>query len=142
VPSGPDDIPLPRKRLEALALHNTYLDALRSENVEALTAAHRSDSAATIRDYTLDRSRLLVATGAAELGDYFERFFQRYRVRDVRLVNRVLESWYVFAELHWLVEERSSGRSLEFCTAETSPLDPDGKFWVRTGAGTDPIEPD
>jgi len=142
VPQGKDDIPLPQKRLEALSLHNTYLAALRSEDVDALVAAHRSDCAATIRDYTLDQSRLLNATGADGLRNYFESLFQRYRVRDVRLVNRVLESWYVFAELHWLVEERSSGRSFEFCTAETSPLDPDGKFWVRTGAGTDLVESD
>jgi hypothetical protein len=62
-------------------------------------------------------------------------------VRDVQLVNRVAESWYVFAELHWTVEEREGARrTLEFCTAETAPLDADGRYWVRTGSGTDPVE--
>ena len=76
-----------------------------------------------------------------ELADYFTALFRRFRVRDVRIVNRMVDTWYVFAELHWIVEEQSGKRrTLEFCTAELSPLDPDGKYWVRTGSGTEPVE--
>jgi hypothetical protein len=53
-----------------------------------------------------------------------------------------VESWYVFAELHWTVEHRSgerAGELVEFCTADIAPIDADGKFWVRTGAGTNPV---
>ena len=84
---------------------------------------------------------MLNTSGAAELGAYYAALFERYKVLDVQLVNRVAESWYVFAELHWAVEERGGARrTLEFCTAETSPVDPDGRYWVRTGSGTDPVE--
>jgi hypothetical protein len=141
VPSSADDVPLPQKRLEALALHNQYVEDLRNENVSGLGAAHPEESAATIRNYLTDESTVLNATGRGEIEAYFSELFRKYKVQDVRLVNRIVESWYVFAELHWIVEERGGDRrTLEFCTAETSPLDPQGRFWVRTGAGTDPIQ--
>ena len=52
------------------------------------------------------------------------------------------ESWFLFSEVHWVVEHRGGDRAgevVEFCTADMAPIDPDGKFWVRTGAGTDPV---
>jgi hypothetical protein len=133
--------PLPQRRLEARAFHDRYIDALRREDVAAIVAANRKNGAAAIRSYLTDASSVLTAVGSEHLGAYYTALFEKYAVRDVQLVNRVAESWYVFAELHWTVEERAGARrTLEFCTAETSPLDTDGRYWVRTGAGTDPVE--
>jgi hypothetical protein len=144
VPLGDTDahgVPYPQDRLDALAFHNAYVDALRAEDVAAIVAANRENGASAIRNYLTAESSVLNATGSRELGDYYAQLFERYQVRDVQLVNRVAESWYVFAELHWTVEERAGERrTLEFCTAETSPLDADGRYWVRTGSGTDPVE--
>jgi hypothetical protein len=132
---------LPEIRLRALARHEAYVDALRAEDVAAIVAAHRPRAAIAIRNYLTDESTLLDVSGASALAAHFTQLFERYRVLEVRLVNRIAETWYVFAELHWIVEERSgSGRTLAFCTAELSPFDADGRYWVRTGAGTDPIE--
>jgi hypothetical protein len=128
------------RRVTALKFHEAYIQAFRDEDVAAIVGANRADGAAAIRNYLTDESTVLHAESAAALGDYYAKFFERYRVVDVQMVNRVAESWYVFAELHWTVEERASGRRLEFCTAETSPFDADGRFWVRTGCGTDPVE--
>jgi hypothetical protein len=136
-----DDPSLPRLRLAALSSHDAYLEALRTEDVEHIVAAHAASAAVAIRSYLTDSSTLLDVSGAAGLGDYFADLFRRFRVHEVRLVNRVAERWYVFAELHWIVEERTGeGRTLEFCTAELSPFDAEGRYWVRTGAGTDPVE--
>jgi hypothetical protein len=133
--------PLPQRRLEARAFHDRYIDALRREDVAAIVAANRKNGAAAIRSYLTDASSVLTTTGSEQLGAYYAALFDRYAVRDVQLVNRVAESWYVFAELHWTVEERAGARRiLEFCTAETAPLDKEGRYWVRTGAGTDPVE--
>jgi hypothetical protein len=138
---GPSVSDETQRRLDALSAHNAYIEAFRAEDVAAIVAANRANGASAIRNYLTDRSTVLNVTGATALGEYYSKFFERYRVRDVQLVNRVAESWYVFAELHWTVEERvGARRGLEFCTAETSPLDPDGRYWVRTGCGTDPIE--
>jgi hypothetical protein len=139
VPS--DNGAVPEKRLAVLAGHDAYVEALRAQDVDTLVAAHSPKSATAIRNYLTDESSLLNITGLDPLRGYFSELFQRYRVLDVRLVNRVAEAWYAFAELHWIVEERTgAGRTLEFCTAELSPLDEAGRYWVRTGAGTDPVE--
>ena len=131
----------PHARLAALISHDAYVEALRTENVDDIVAAHSPKGAVAIRSYLTDESSLLNTNDIEAVREYFAELFLRYRVRDIHLVNRVAEAWYVFAELHWIVEERAGdGRTLEFCTAEISPLDPEGKYWIRTGAGTDPVE--
>jgi hypothetical protein len=137
----PTGEPLPQRRLEARAFHDRYVEAFRREDVAAIVRANRKNGAAAIRNYLTGESSVLTTAGSEQLGAYYATFFDRYAVRDVQLVNRVVESWYVFAELHWTVEERAGARrTLQFCTAETSPLDADGRYWVRTGSGTDPVE--
>ena len=136
-----DDTPLPLKRLAALENHDAYLDALRGADVERVVAAHSPKGRVAVRSYVTDQSTLVNARGLAPLRAYFSELFERYRVRDIRIVNRLAETWYVFAELHWTVEERDGRhRTLEFCTAQLSPLDPEGRYWVTVGAGTDPLE--
>ena len=144
-PAGKPDLdpsgqPLPQRRREAKIFHDAYIDAFRREDVAAIVAANRHNGAAAIRNYLTGESSVLKTAGAEQLGAYYKAFFEKYAVRDVQLVNRITESWYVFAELHWTVEERAGARrTLEFCTAETSPLDTEGRYWVRTGSGTDPV---
>jgi hypothetical protein len=131
---------LPVQRLDALAGHERYIEALRAGDVDAIVEAHSPKGAVAIRNYLADESNLLNTNDLGALRVYFEAFYDRFRVVDVGLVLRMAEAWYVFAELHWTVEERSGDRrTLEFCTAELSPLDPEGRYWVRTGAGTDPV---
>jgi hypothetical protein len=143
---GADPAPLPQgvqpwvKRLEVLQAHNGYVDALRNADVASVVAAHRETGAMAIRSYLTEESTVVTADGEARMTEYFTELFRRYRVRDVQVVNRVVESWYVFAELHWTVEAvAGAGPVLEFCTAETTSLDSDGRYWVRTGIGTDPV---
>ncbi len=136
-----DDPDLPRLRLAALAAHEQYLAMLRAEDVTGIAAAHAPHAAMAVRSYLTDESTLVNVNGETAIGAYFSSLFERYHVRDIRLVNRIVERWYVFDELHWIVEERGGRRrTLEYCTAELAPFDSDGKYWVRTGAGTDPVE--
>ena len=136
-----DDPDLPRRRLDALERHEAYVDALRAGNVAAIVAAHHPSCAVAMRNYVTDESTQLSVNGTAEIGAYFSALYEKYDVREVRLVNRLVERWFEFAELHWLVEERGGARrSLEFCTAELAPFDAEGRYWIRTGAGTDPVE--
>jgi hypothetical protein len=131
---------LPVKRLAALAAHDEYLAALRAGDVDRIVAAHSPKGAVAIRNYLSDESSLLNVGDLDGLRTYFESFYERFHVRDIGLVVRMAEAWYVFAELRWEVEERAGDRRvLEFCTAELAPTDPEGRYWVRTGAGTDPV---
>jgi hypothetical protein len=142
VGSGPDDVPLPFKRLETLDLHKRFVDAVKAEDPDAILATMRPDIATAIRSYLTDEHLVLNAKGGAELRDYYAALFSRFKILDLQVVNRISESWFIFAELHWTVEHRSgdrAGQIVEFCTADIAPLDPQGLFWVRTGAGTDPV---
>jgi hypothetical protein len=142
VPSKANATPMPIKRLEATLLHNEFVDALRAEDVPRILGTMRPNVATAIRSYLSDPYSVVNAEGSEALGHYYDELFARFIVREIRLVNRIVESWYVFAELHWIVEHRSgerAGEVVEFCTADIAPIDPQGKFWVRTGAGTNPI---
>jgi predicted SnoaL-like aldol condensation-catalyzing enzyme len=134
-----DEGRVPSRRMAALHEHEDHLDALRSADVDRIVAAHREDAAIAIRSYLQDESTLVNAGGIAAVKDYYTAFFDRYRVIDVQLVNRAIDTWYIFAELHWIVEERATGQQREFCTADLTSIDDDRKYWVRTGAGTDPV---
>jgi hypothetical protein len=142
VPSPGVDVPLPQKRLEATILHNEFMDAIRAEDVDRIVATMRPNVATAIRSYLHDPYEVVNAEGATQLAAYYRSLFERFEVRELRLVNRVVESWFVFAELHWIVAHRAGergGELVEFCTADIAPIDSDGKFWVRTGAGTNPV---
>jgi hypothetical protein len=142
VPSGDGHVPFPVKRLEATLLHNEFMAAIRDEDVERITATMRPNVATAIRNYLVDDYQTFNGTGAAELQAYYRALFDRFEVLDLRLVNRVVESWFVFAELHWTLRHRGGPRAgdvVQFCTADIAPIDPDCKFWVRTGAGTDAV---
>jgi hypothetical protein len=136
-----DEDRLPLRRMAVLAEHDQYIEALRTEDVDYIVGAHFDDAAIAIRSYLADESSLLNVAGADAIRAHYTQLFQRYRVLDVQLVNRVAETWYVFAELHWTVEERGgSGRTVEFCTGDLNSINDERKYWVRTGAGTDPVE--
>jgi hypothetical protein len=142
VPSEANATPMPIKRLEATLLHNEFVYALRAEDVSRILATMRPNVATAIRSYLTDTYTVLNAEGSEALRRYYDDLFARFTVREIRLVNRIVESWYVFAELHWIVAYRTgerAGEVVEFCTADIAPIDPEGKFWVRTGAGTDPV---
>ena len=136
-----DEDRLPLRRMAVLSEHEAFMAALRAEDVDKIVAAHLDDAALAIRNYLTDFSTLLDIHGSAAIRDYYTKLFQKYRVVDVQLVNRNCDTWYVFAELHWTVQERSGkGRTLQFCTAALTSIDPDRKYWVSTGSGTDPVE--
>ena len=142
VPTEGSKVPLPLKRLQATILHNEFMEAIRAQDVERIIATMRPNVATAIRSYLTDTYEVVNAEGAGELATYYRDLFERFEVKELRLVNRVVESWFVFAELHWIVEHRSRARAgevFEFCTADIAPIDSEGRFWVRTGAGTDPV---
>lgn len=142
-PAGLGDLPDPKKRAEAMRLQNQFVEALRKADVDAVLALHREDSILLIRNYLTAESTHLTVDGADEIRQYYSQLFERYQIHNVELVHKMVETWYVFAELHWTVQERSGdGRVLEFCTAEVFNIDPDCKIWARAGGGTDPVEVD
>jgi hypothetical protein len=102
----------------------------------------RAVVATAIRSYLTEDSSVLNARGPGELAAYSRALVERFTIRELDIVNRIAESWFLFSEVHWTVEHRTgerAGEVVEFCTADLAPIDPNGLFWVRTGAGTDPL---
>jgi ketosteroid isomerase-like protein len=135
-----DEERVPTRRLAVLHDHEAHLDALRAGDVQRIMSAYRDDAAVAIRDYRSDPSSLLNVGGTEAITSYYLELFRRFRVIDIQVINRAIDTWYFFAELHCLVEERETGRQREFCTADLTSIDPDRKYWVQTGAGTDPVD--
>ena len=142
--SAGDDgmVPLPSTSCRRRMLHNEYMDALRAEDVDRIVATFRPNTANAIRSYLTDDYTVFNAEGVEELGDYYRALFDRYAIKDIRMINRVVESWFVFADLHWTVEAKTgdaAGQTFEFCTADLAPIDADGQVLGAHGIGTDPV---
>jgi hypothetical protein len=137
-----DDERVPQRRLGVLYEHEDHLENLRKGDVGAIMAAWRNDAAMAVRNYLVDESELLNAGGSEQIRAYFTSLFERFRVIDIQIVNRVIDTWFLFAELYWIVEDRKTGDKFDFCTADLTSFDEDRKYWVSTGAGTDPIASD
>jgi hypothetical protein len=71
---------------------------------------------------------------------YYRSLFEKYDVQSVDLLYRVVQEWYVFAELRLTVRPRASGGSgsVAFHTAEFFVPTGDCRFIARIGHGTDP----
>jgi hypothetical protein len=85
-----------------------------------------------------DTGTLVALHSATELEAYLERFFARFKVVELSVVNRSAGDWFVFAELFWVVENRvAPSERYRFTTAEHAEVRPDGMFAARIGHGTE-----
>lgn len=118
--------------------HDAFLDGMRKEDVEAVTALFHPNAQIGIRDHVADTGALAGLHSAAELRTHLTQFFARFRIMDVSLVHRYASDWFVFAELLWIVEHRQDpSRREKFYTAAHAEVHPDGLFASMIGHGTD-----
>jgi hypothetical protein len=127
--------------MAALDRHEQLLAALRKADAGTVASLFHPDAQVGIRDHLEDTGSLAEMHGAEEVRHYFERFFTRFAIHEISLVNRLATDWFVFDELLWIVEEKQrSGALQSFYTAEYSEVLPDGLFAARIGHGTDRME--
>lgn len=115
-----------------------YLEALRANDGDAVTAVLHPLGASVIRDYVQDSGTVVELVGQEAHEAWYEGFFQRFEVRSVQPLVQVTEDWYVFAELRVTVVERDGGAERSFHTAEFHIPAKDGRFIARIGHGTEP----
>jgi hypothetical protein len=128
-------------RRDALAMHDRYLEALRTERTAEFAAVFEPGVQSAVRDYVDDTGTLVGLDGVAAHQDFYGRLFERYEIAEVLLLERVVQDWYVFAELRVTVVPRSGpdrGRRIGFNIAEFLVPAADGRFIARIGHGTDP----
>jgi hypothetical protein len=131
-------VSLPRR--DVLTLHERFLDALRAADVGAVVDCHVDGIQTAVRDYVDDTGTLVLLDGKEALRAHYLAFFDKFDVVAVDLLCRVVQDWYVFAEVRLRVRVRKGadvGAEAEYHTAEFSVLAPDGRVLVRTGHGTD-----
>lgn len=126
-------------RREVVALHDSYLQALRAADVDGVLAVLADGAQSAVRDYVTETGVLTTLDGLEAHRTYYEALFDRYRIESVDLLDRVTQDWYVFAELRFTVSPRvGDGGRVAFHTAEFHMPARDGRFIGRIGHGTDP----
>jgi hypothetical protein len=134
-PKGPREI---RKHL--LGLHDQLIDALRLMDVDAVVALFSRGCQSAVRDYVDDTGTIAGVDDLEGLSAHYRAFFDLYEVQSVDLLQRVVEDWYLFAELRIEVVARSGtdeGDRLSFHTASVLVPGKEDKFIVQIGHGTD-----
>jgi hypothetical protein len=127
-------------RRHLLGLHNQLLDAWRANDPDGVVTLFSVGCESALRDYVEDTGTITALHGLDGLHDHLRDFFARFEVQSVELLERVVEEWYVFAEIRVEVLARSgpeSGDRLAFHTATILVPGKEDKFIVQIGHGTD-----
>jgi hypothetical protein len=135
-PAAPTD-PL-RIRRDLIALHDRFLDAFRSGNVDSMLDTLNDDVQGAVRDYVNDTGTLIELRGKEEHRAFYGALFERYEIRSVELLDRVAQDWYVFAEFRVTASPHGADAPIAFHIAEYAVTAKDGRFMVHIGHGTDP----
>jgi hypothetical protein len=127
-------------RCHMLALHNNYIKALREANVEEILDVLNDGVQGAIRDYAEDTGTLTSLDGKAAHRAYYKALFEKYDVQSVTMMDRVVQEWYLFAELRYVVRCRTGARDLvAFNVAEFFVPASDRRFIAQVGHGTDVV---
>ncbi len=125
------------RRRAILDLHDRYLGAYRTGDTDALCATLNPDVQGGVRDYVADTGTLIELSGADTARSHYSSLFEKYEILSVELLDRVVQDWYVFAEVRVTALVRSTGQTVSFHLAEYNVIANDGLFFVRIGHGTD-----
>jgi hypothetical protein len=126
-------------RRQVRVLHDRFANALRAADVEALLDTCNDGVQSAVRNYVEDTGALISLDGKEAHRAYYRSLFAKYAVESVGLLDRVVQEWYVFAELRLTLRPRhGAGGVVALHTAEFFVPANDGRFIVRIGHGTDP----
>jgi hypothetical protein len=134
----------PVSDLEGMALrrhmlkeHDRYILSMKENDVEGVLSVMNERVYAVVRDYVNDTGALTNLNAKDGHRAYYKSFFQKYEVRDVIMMDRVIQDEYVFSELRFLLRDRASDAVMTCHTAEFFVPGRDARFTVRIGHGTD-----
>ena len=136
VPAGLPTDPL-EKRRAALALHERFLDAYRAGDADGIAATLNEGVQGGVRDYVADTGALIELQSRDASRAHYAELFEKFEIVSLELLDRVIQEWYVFAEVRITARPRSGGPAVAFHWAEYDVLAKDGLFMVRIGHGTD-----
>lgn len=127
-------------RRHLLALHGEFLEGFRRNDAAGMAATFSSGCQSAIRDYVQDTGTLTGLDDLSGLQNHYEAFFDVYDVQSVELLHRVIQEWYLFAEIRIEMTVRAGdqqGKRKAFHTASLLIPGKEDKFIVYIGHGTD-----
>lgn len=122
------------QRVANFRLHEEWIAALRSADVEGLAACYSGDVLAAARQPG-DR-RLVPLRGRGAVCAHYEELFRGYEVESVDVALRVIDRWYVFTELAWVLRDGHGDRHL-YRSANALVIGVDGRILVDLGYGAE-----
>jgi len=130
-PPGPG---MPHHRVAIAHVHAQWLDLVRGMDARALSELYSENVLGAVRDYPADQHVPLI--GRAAVQDHYASLFLRYRILDLDVVLRLVEDWYLLAELRWELEDGDRNRFVHR-TADIMVLDDEHRIRRHIGYGTD-----
>lgn len=127
-------------RLHMLERHEELLDAMRVADAAAMAAGFTQGCQSAVRDYVDDTGTLVALDDVDGIRSHYEAFFDRYDVQSAVVLERVVQEWYLFAEVRFEVLAKTGderGHRLAFHTATLLVPGKDDRFIVQIGHGTD-----
>jgi len=115
-----------------------WIEALKGGDARAVAAFFTDDARQAARDYGTD-SQGYRALAGADIERFYARLFDRFDVAGVDIIQLAVKDWYAFAELHWQVREKATGKGWRMNTVDMMPIMAPGKFLARIGWGTQPV---
>jgi hypothetical protein len=141
--AGANDVGNARSRgdcsddLGTLERHESFLDMLRTGDIEHLVKATHPKIQVGIRDYVSGSRTITDIHDVEGVQRYLAAFYDRYQVSDLELVQRYVNYWCAFAEVSWTAYDRTTGHVVQFNTIEITDIDDAGVVRARVGHGTD-----
>jgi ketosteroid isomerase-like protein len=124
---------LPLERVETFALFEQWFAALRSGDADQVSALYADRIQAALFDPL--EGQVVIARGKKAIREHFHRQFAAYRAPTIDLVLRLIDRWYIMAELLWKVRE-SAGDKIWFRTADIVVPTPENEIVSQLGIGT------
>jgi hypothetical protein len=129
-----DDVP--RHRVESARTHESWLAAARDADASRLAELYSDRALGAIRAYPFDRHAPF--RGRAEVEERYTELFASVQVEAVDVVLRIVDDWYILAELRWQTSQL--GVLSSFSTADILLIDDDNLIRSHVGYGTDPTD--
>jgi hypothetical protein len=130
-------------RFAVARVHDKLIDALREGDVDAIAELAHPEIQTAVRDQVSHTGTLVELHTKDDLKAYLRDFYDRYDVRDVDVVNKHADEWFLFHELRWTVEARQgaeAGNVFRYHTAEFAEVSADGLLVAYIGHGTDQLK--
>jgi hypothetical protein len=127
-------------RLHMLERHEELLDAMRVADPAAMASLFTKGCRSAVRDYVDDTGTLVALDDVDGLQAHYQAFFDRYDLQSVVVLERVVQEWYLFAEVRFEAVAKTGderGNRLAFHTATLLVPGKDDRFIVQIGHGTD-----